>query len=146
MQKNSQVFWFQKEISIKTTRGCKYILEEVLKGIPEISNIKIGQLNLFLKHTSASITLNENWDKDVLVDMENSLNRIVPEDEKLYIHTCEGPDDMPGHVKSSLIGVSHNIPITNGKLNMGTWQGIWICEHRDGSRTRSIVLTANGIG
>ena len=97
-----------------------------------------------MKHTSASLTLNENYDSDVKLDMETILNRIVPEDPKLYRHTMEGKDDMPAHAKSTIAGVSHSIPITNGTLNMGTWQGIWLCEHRDHPHSRTIVATLNG--
>ncbi|RUP16032.1 hypothetical protein BC936DRAFT_139556 [Jimgerdemannia flammicorona] len=96
-----------------------------------------------MQHTSASLCLNENVDPDVRADMEMALNRIAPESFP-YVHTDEGPDDMPGHVKSALVGVSLNIPITNGKFNMGTWQGIWLCEHRDHGGSRRVVVTLQG--
>ena len=102
-------------------------------------------LNLFLKHTSASLTINESWDGDVKRDMEASLNRMAPDSAKYYKHTLEGPDDMSGHVKTTLVGVSHTIPITDGKLNMGTWQGVWLCEHRNSASSRKVVLTINGV-
>ncbi|KAI9197277.1 uncharacterized protein BJ171DRAFT_428283, partial [Polychytrium aggregatum] len=107
--------------------------------IPELASFRIGMANVFIQHTSASLTLNE-----VLVDMEMILNKLAPEDAP-YIHTDEGPDDMPGHVKSSLMGVSLNIPISNGKFALGTWQGIWLNEHRDHGGSRRIVVTLQGV-
>jgi secondary thiamine-phosphate synthase enzyme len=144
MQKN-QVLWDQKLFTISKSRGCHLVTSEILKNVPEIKNYKTGIFHLFLKHTSASICLNENYDKDVQLDMEDSLNRIVPENNKLYRHTIEGSDDMPAHVKSALIGTSLTIPIRDGKLELGTWQGIWLLEHRDGMNTRTLVATLNGI-
>jgi secondary thiamine-phosphate synthase enzyme len=96
-------------------------------------------------HTSASLTLNENWDKDVREDMENSLNRMIPDSMHLYKHADEGADDMPAHIKSSLIGNQFNVPIHNGNLVLGTWQGIWLCEHRDYSHSRNLVITLHGL-
>lgn len=144
--------WTQKEFSLPSlSRGCHLITDKIVEGIPEIKNYQIGILHLFLQHTSASLSLNENWDPDVRKDFEESINKIAPEG-KHYRHSCEGPDDMPAHIKSSLIGVifslnkaSISIPITNGKLNLGTWQGIWLCEHRDGKRSRNLVATINGM-
>lgn len=137
--------WAQKTITLKSkSRGCHLITDEITSQLKELSNFSIGILHLFLQHTSASICLNENYDPDVQTDMENSLNRIVPEDKKLYKHTIEGKDDMPAHVKSALVGCSLSIPITDGRLNIGTWQGIWLLEHRDGSHSRKIVATING--
>ncbi|KXN69734.1 UPF0047-domain-containing protein [Conidiobolus coronatus NRRL 28638] len=100
--------------------------------------------NFFIQHTSASLTINENCDPDVRKDMEMMLNKLAPENAP-YIHTDEGPDDMPGHVKSSLFGASLNIPISNGRLNLGTWQGIWLCEHRNHGGSRRIVVTLQGL-
>jgi secondary thiamine-phosphate synthase enzyme len=109
----------------------------------DISNIQVGLLTLFIKHTSASLTLNENCDPAVTNDMEMAFNNIVPE-SKNYTHDEEGPDDMPAHVKSSLLGSSVTIPISNGRLELGTWQGIWLCEHRNLPTARSLIATING--
>ena len=108
-----------------------------------LKKIKIGTMNIVIQHTSASISLNECWDADVRVDMEMMLNRLAPENAP-YVHTLEGPDDMPAHVKCSLMGSSITVPITDGKLNLGTWQGIWLCEHRDRASSRSLVVTVQG--
>ncbi|KAL1924098.1 uncharacterized protein VTP21DRAFT_7133 [Calcarisporiella thermophila] len=135
--------WHQTTVTISRPRGCHLITSSIVNQIPELRNYKIGMANLFLQHTSASLSLNENADPDVRKDMEMALNKIAREDFP-YIHTMEGPDDMPGHVKSSLVGVSLNVPISNGKLNLGTWQGIWLCEHRDHGGTRKIVVTLQG--
>ncbi|MEN8121420.1 MAG: secondary thiamine-phosphate synthase enzyme YjbQ [Bacteroidota bacterium] len=113
-----------------------HIIEKELGDLPET-----GMLNLFLKHTSAGITLNENADPSVRVDFENIMNKLVPEGEHYYTHTMEGDDDMPAHIKASLMGNSLNIPITNGRLNMGTWQGIYLCEFRNHGGARKLVLT-----
>ncbi len=110
-----------------------------------MKNYKTGILNIFLKHTSASLCLNENWDSDVRANMEDTLSRVVPENNKLYTHTTEGSDDMPAHAKNALVGASITIPICNGKLSMGTRQGIWLLEHRDGKHSRTIVATLNGV-
>ncbi|MFZ1281286.1 MAG: secondary thiamine-phosphate synthase enzyme YjbQ, partial [Ignavibacteriaceae bacterium] len=112
--------------------------------IPEIHQIKIGLAHILLKHTSASITLNENADPDVRTDMKNYFDEIVPENKKYFEHTSEGADDMPAHIKSSLLGNSLTIPITNGKLNLGTWQGIYLCEHRNYGGSRKVIITING--
>jgi len=119
------------------------ITDEVLKNVPEIKNYEIGILNLFLQHTSAGLTLNENCDPDVREDLTTSLDRIAPEGD-FYIHDDEGPDDMPGHVKCTTVGVNLSIPISNGRLAMGTWQGIYLCEFRTYQHTRKIVATING--
>jgi secondary thiamine-phosphate synthase enzyme len=124
-------------------RGCHLITATIVAGLPEISSIRIGFLHCFLLHTSASLTINENTDPDVLLDMETSLNRIVPESQS-FRHTMEGSDDMPAHVKSSLLGCSLTVPITDRELALGTWQGIYLCEHRDQATARTIVLTAHG--
>jgi len=130
----------QVEISIKVSkRGFFVITDKILEAI-DISDIKIGMMNLFLKHTSASLTINENISSDVRYDLENFTSNLIP-DGYDYIHSYEGADDMPAHIKSSLFGVSLNIPITNGKLNLGTWQGIYLNEHRDKPSVRNIVIT-----
>lgn len=127
------------------TRGFHLITDLVLDQIPEIKEIKTGMLQVFIKHTSASLTINENADPTVRKDFESHLNQMVPENAAYYIHTYEGSDDMPAHIKASLMGASVQIPITNGKLNVGIWQGIYLCEHRNHGGSRNLVLTAYGI-
>ncbi|WP_378179680.1 secondary thiamine-phosphate synthase enzyme YjbQ [Aquimarina sp. SS2-1] len=137
--------FFQKEIKLQSyPRGFHLITEEVLAEIPEITKIEIGQLQVFIKHTSASLTINENADSTVRQDFESHMNQLVPENQPYYIHTYEGPDDMPAHIKASLMGTSVQIPITKGELNLGTWQGIYLCEHRNYGGSRKLVLTAFG--
>ncbi len=137
--------WTQKEITLQPKpRGFHIITHEIEQQIPEIENMKIGIANIFIKHTSASLTLNENVSPDVRSDMEKHFNKMVPENAPYYQHTMEGPDDMPAHIKSSLLGPSLTIPIKNGRLNLGTWQGIYLCEHRDYGGARKIVVTVNG--
>tara|TARA_R110002020_G_scaffold20740_3_gene70494 strand:- start:276 stop:698 length:423 start_codon:yes stop_codon:yes gene_type:complete len=136
---------FQKEIRLSSRkRGFHLITEEIAREFSEINEINAGQLQVFIKHTSASLTINENADPSVRVDFESHMNKMVPENAPYYTHTSEGPDDMPAHIKTSLMGASVSIPITNGKLNMGTWQGIYLCEHRNNGGPRKIVLTAFG--
>lgn len=137
---------FQKELKLKAyRRGFHLITEAVLSAIPEISQIKTGQFQVFMKHTSASLSINENADFTVLQDFESHFNKMVPENAPYYKHTYEGTDDMPAHIKASLLGASITIPITKGKLNIGIWQGIYLCEHRDYGGSRNIVITAFGI-
>ena len=137
--------WLQKEITLRSrNKGFHLITDEILSNIPEIHQIKIGVVHILLKHTSASITLNENADPDVRTDMKNYFDEIVPENKKYFVHTSEGADDMPAHIKSSLLGNSLTIPITNGKLNLGTWQGIYLCEHRNYGGSRKVIITING--
>ncbi|MEM9869192.1 MAG: secondary thiamine-phosphate synthase enzyme YjbQ [Bacteroidota bacterium] len=137
--------YFQTELRLNPLpRGFHLITENIKKAIPEISKIEVGFLNVFIKHTSASLTINENADPTVRVDFESHFNQMVPEDAPYYIHTYEGPDDMPAHIKASLLGNSVQIPITKGGLNLGTWQGIYLCEHRDNASARKLVLTAHG--
>ena len=121
-------------------RGCHLITEEILKNLPNPLP-KAGLLNLFVQHTSCALTINENYDPDVRTDMASILNHLVKEREPYYEHTLEGSDDMPAHAKSSLFGVSITIPITDGRLNLGTWQGIYLCEFRNHGGARSIVAT-----
>lgn len=125
-------------------RGFHLITDEVLSSCPEINTIEIGQLQVFIKHTSASLTINENADPSVRTDFESSFNNIVPENAPYYTHIYEGADDMPAHIKASLLGASVTIPITNGKLNLGTWQGIYLCEHRNHGGRRSLIVTVLG--
>ena len=137
--------WMQKNISIKSiSRGFHIITDQVTDQIPEMKTIKIGVLHLFIKHTSASLTINENADKTVRNDFEEHFNEMVPEDQSYYQHTYEGPDDMPAHLKASILGSSISIPISNGHLNMGTWQGIYLCEHRNNAFQRKMVATIQG--
>ena len=121
-------------------RGCHLITREILDNLPKPLP-KVGLLNLFVQHTSCALSMNENADPDVRSDMENIINHIVRENEPYYDHVLEGADDMPAHAKSSLFGVSITIPITNGKLNLGTWQGIYLCEFRDYGGARRVVAT-----
>jgi secondary thiamine-phosphate synthase enzyme len=137
--------WIQKEISLDPRpRGFYLITDEVLNAVSEIQNIVIGTMQVFIKHTSASLTINEDADPTVRADFESHFNQMVPENAPHYQHTFEGPDDMPAHLKSSILGSSVNIPITNGKLNLGTWQGIYLCEHRNHGGSRLLVVTIQG--
>jgi len=137
--------WLQKKILISPKpRGFHLITTDIIKNINIIRTVKNGLLNLFIKHTSASLTINENTDPTVRDDFESHFNQIIPEQQGYYSHTMEGPDDMPAHLKSSILGASINIPITNGKLNLGTWQGIYLCEHRNRGGSRQIIATING--
>lgn len=136
--------WIQRQLELKPRpRGFHLITRELLEALPEIDGIQTGLLNLFLQHTSASLSINENADPDVPLDLESSFNAIAPESFP-YQHTCEGPDDMPAHVKSSMIGCSHSIPIANGQLCLGTWQGIYLCEHRNHGGRRKVIATIQG--
>jgi secondary thiamine-phosphate synthase enzyme len=137
--------WLQKEITLKRKpRGFHIVTEEIESQVPELSKINTGTANIFIKHTSASLTLNENVSPDVRSDMEVHFNKMVPEDAPYYEHTLEGSDDMPAHIKSSLLGPSLTIPVTNGRLNLGTWQGIYLCEHRNHGGARRVVVTISG--
>ena len=136
---------FQKEISLKArSRGFHLVTGEILQNFSELKEIKTGMLQVFIKHTSASLTINENADPTVRDDFESHMNKMVPENQPYYKHTLEGPDDMPAHIKAALMGTSVQIPVTNGKPNLGTWQGIYLCEHRDHGGPRKLVLTAFG--
>ncbi|MGA8853754.1 MAG: secondary thiamine-phosphate synthase enzyme YjbQ [Christiangramia sp.] len=136
---------FQKEILLKAKkRGFHLITDEILSEFTEIDNIEIGILHIFIKHTSAGLMINENADPTVREDFQSHFNEMVPENQPYYKHTIEGPDDMPAHIKSALTGTSVQIPITNGKLNLGTWQGIYLCEFRDRGGSRKLVLTVYG--
>lgn len=137
---------YQKQIDLKPySRGFHLITDVILQAFPEIKQIKIGQLQVFIKHTSASLTINENADFTVRTDFESHFNMMVPEKASYYKHTYEGSDDMPAHIKASLLGASVQIPITNGKMNLGIWQGIYLCEHRNNGGKRTIVMTAFGV-
>lgn len=137
--------WYQREFSLKArSRGFHLITSEIVAAIPEISDVKLGLLNLMLQHTSASLTINENADRDVRSDMELFFNRLAPETGLPIRHTMEGADDMPAHVKSSLLGCSLVIPIRNGQLALGTWQGVYLGEHRESGGARRILATVFG--
>ena len=137
--------WIQKEVYLKERRrGFHLITNEIEKSIPELALYKIGLVNIFICHTSASITLNENVSPDVRVDFESHINKMIPENAPHYTHTIEGSDDMPAHIKSSLIGSNLSIPIKDGKLFLGTWQGVYLCEHRNRGGSRKIIVTVYG--
>lgn len=137
--------WFQKEIRLKARpRGFHLITEDILRQLPELEKISLGMLNVFIKHTSASLTINENADPTVRQDFENFFSRAVPENEPYYVHTYEGSDDLPSHLKNSILGCSLNIPITKGRMNLGIWQGIYLCEHRNHGGSRELVVTLQG--
>ena len=132
----------QKEIKLKSrTRGFHLITDEIISQIPSLEKISIGVAHIFIKHTSASLSINENADPTVRIDMETYFNKMVPENAENYEHTFEGLDDMTAHIKSSIIGNSITVPITNGKFNLGTWQGIYLCEHRNHGGSRKIIVT-----
>ncbi|UKZ85993.1 uncharacterized protein TrAFT101_001834 [Trichoderma asperellum] len=141
--------WFQKQITLPAqSRGSYLITDQIVSALPELKGYKVGLLNLFVQHTSCALSLNENWDEDVRTDMSDALDRIAPDfgakGEALYRHDAEGPDDMPAHIKSALIGASVTVPIQNGKLATGTWQGIWYLEFRASKHQRRIVATIQG--
>ncbi|MDQ7016171.1 MAG: secondary thiamine-phosphate synthase enzyme YjbQ [Gammaproteobacteria bacterium] len=137
--------WLQKEITLKAyPKGFHLITAEVMQQLPEIKPLSIGMLNLFIKHTSASLTINENADPTVRMDFENYFQRAVPENESYYQHLNEGSDDLPAHIKSSILGSSVNIPVSKGTLNLGIWQGIYLGEHRNYGGHRTLVITLQG--
>ena len=136
--------WWQETIELTPrSRGFHLITREVVEGMPAIGQVGMGLLHLFLQHTSASLTINENADPDVQVDLEAAMSAIAPEDFP-YVHTLEGPDDMPAHVKASLLGCSVTLPVRDGRLVLGTWQGIYLCEHRNHATRRRLLLTLQG--
>jgi secondary thiamine-phosphate synthase enzyme len=137
--------WYQREIFLPAKkRGFHLITNEILHNLPELKNIKTGILNVFIKHTSASLTINENADPSVRSDMEEFISRTIPDSISYFKHNYEGAEDMPSHIKSSLLGASLNIPVNNGQLCLGTWQGIYLCEHRNYGGSRKLVLTLWG--
>ncbi|KAK9465380.1 hypothetical protein V1512DRAFT_287624 [Lipomyces arxii] len=136
--------WSQSTFTLSPrTRGCYLITDEIVQNLPELQEYKAGLVNLFMQHTSAALTLNENWDSDVRLDMTDSLEKIAPESWS-FRHDAEGSDDMPAHIKSSLIGASITIPIKGGRLATGTWQGVWLCEFRRMRHSRKVVATIQG--
>lgn len=137
---------FQKRIKVNSKgRGFHLITKEIESQLPELSDIKNGLAHIFIQHTSASLTINENADPTVLSDFETFFNKLVPENQQLFSHISEGPDDMTSHIKTSLLGNSVIVPITKGHFNLGTWQGIYLCEHRNLGHTRNIIVTVIGL-
>lgn len=136
--------WIQTTLTLaRRRRGFHIVTREIIDAVPELRDVRIGMLHIFLKHTSASLCLSENADPDVQTDLEMGFSRIAPEDFP-YVHTAEGPDDMPAHIKNAMLGSSLTIPVTDGHLNLGTWQGIYLCEHRNHATARKVVLTLQG--
>jgi secondary thiamine-phosphate synthase enzyme len=136
--------WAQRQITLPAfKRGFHLVTRQIVEGLPELEHVEAGQQHVFILHTSASLTINENADPDVLVDLEMALNRLAPEDLP-YVHTVEGPDDMPAHVKATLAGSSLTIPVRDGRLVLGTWQGIYLCEYRNHAGPRKLMLTLHG--
>ncbi len=137
--------WHQKEIRLPAVqRGYHLITDLIEAQLPELEDINTGIAHIFIKHTSASLTINENADQTVRQDFESHFNRMVPENQPYYRHTSEGPDDMPAHLKAAILGTSVTVPITKGRFNLGTWQGIYLCEHRDHASKRWLVVTLQG--
>jgi secondary thiamine-phosphate synthase enzyme len=137
--------WFQKEITLSPKRrGFHIVTAEIESKVPEIRDYGIGLCHVFIQHTSASLTINENADPSVRTDMESHFSQMVPENAPYFIHTMEGPDDMPAHLKSVILGSSVAVPISKGRLNLGTWQGIYLCEHRERAMGRRVVVTLMG--
>ena len=144
-QSDSQTIWTQKSVRLKARpRGFHLVSREALSELSELKTLRVGMLNVFIQHTSASISIGENADSTVRDDLESHFNRYVPEDAPYYKHDYEGSDDMPAHIKNCIIGSSLTIPVTDGALNLGTWQGIYLCEHRNHGGSRTLILTLNG--
>ncbi len=137
--------WYQKSFRLSSfRRGFHLITDQIESNVPELREVEIGLAHIFIHHTSAGLTLNENADPTVRADFERHFNHMVPEEAPYYQHTYEGSDDMPAHLKASILGSSLTIPITRGKLNLGTWQGVYLCEHRDRASGRRITVTVHG--
>jgi secondary thiamine-phosphate synthase enzyme len=139
--------WIQEQISLRPRpRGFHLITDEITAGVPELERIAVGMAHVFVRHTSASLTLNENASPDVRRDFAAWFDRAVPDGADYFVHTLEGPDDMPAHIKSSLTGSSLTLPVRDGRFALGTWQGIYLCEHRDSGGARDLIVTAFGEG
>ena len=139
------MIWAQREVRLAPRpRGFHVITGEVERAVPEVGDVRVGVAHVFIRHTSASLTLNENASRDVLRDFSSWFDRAVPEGADWWTHTLEGPDDMPAHIKAALLGSSLTIPISEGRLSLGTWQGIYLCEHRDSGGSRSLTVTVWG--
>lgn len=137
--------WLQKEITLRPRpRGFHLVTREIEDAVPALRTIRVGLAHVFLLHTSAGLTLNENADPDVRVDFESHFNAMVPENQPYYVHTLEGPDDMPAHIKASLLGAAVTLPVAQGRFRLGTWQGLYLCEHRNHGGGRRIVVTIHG--
>lgn len=137
--------WHQVQIRLKPrARGFHLVTAEIVAAVPELRSYRVGVAHLFIQHTSASLTINENADPDVRADMERWYDQAVPENAPYFVHTAEGPDDMPAHLKASLLGSSVSVPIRDGRLALGTWQGVYLGEHRDSGGSRTVVVTLQG--
>jgi secondary thiamine-phosphate synthase enzyme len=137
--------WHQAEIRLKPrARGFHLVTGEIVAAVPELARYRVGVAHIYVRHTSASLTINENADPDVRADMERWLDRAVPENAPYFEHTAEGADDMPAHLKASLLGASVSVPIRDGRLALGTWQGVYLGEHRDHGGSRTVIVTLNG--
>ena len=139
--------WLQRRVELAPRpRGFHLVGDEISRAVPELASIRVGMAHLFIQHTSASLCVNENADPAVRDDLERHFSLLAPENAPHYRHTAEGPDDMPAHIKAALIGTSLSIPVTNGRFNLGTWQGIYLCEHRDHAGARRVIVTIEGEG
>jgi secondary thiamine-phosphate synthase enzyme len=139
--------WIQQQVTLRARpRGFHLVTDEIVSGVPELGSLTVGLALVFMQHTSASLTINENASPEVRRDFAAWFDRAVPDGAPYFAHTLEGPDDMPAHIKSSLTGVSLALPVREGRLALGTWQGIYLCEHRDGGGPRKVLVTAFGEG
>ena len=139
--------WLQREITLRPRpRGFHLVTDEVESALPELREVQVGLAHLFIRHTSASLTLNENASPDVRRDFESWFNAVVPENAPFWTHTIEGPDDMPAHIKASVLGPALTLPVSRGRFALGTWQGVYLCEHRNHGGARSLVVTVFGEG
>jgi len=137
--------WLQREITLRPRpRGFHLVTDEVESALPELREVQVGLAHLFIRHTSASLTLNENASPDVRRDFESWFNAVVPENAPFWTHTIEGPDDMPAHIKASVLGPALTLPVSRGRFALGTWQGVYLCEHRDHGGARSLMVTVFG--
>jgi secondary thiamine-phosphate synthase enzyme len=137
--------WLQQEITLRPRpRGFHLVTDEVESALPELREVRVGLAHLFIRHTSASLTLNENASPDVRRDFESWFNAVVPEDAPFWTHTIEGPDDMPAHIKASVLGPALTLPVSRGRFALGTWQGVYLCEHRDDGGSRTLLVTLFG--
>ncbi len=137
--------WARREVRLAPrSRGVHLVTREIVAGVPEIADVRVGLAHLFIRHTSASLALNENASPDVRTDLEEWFGRVVPDGAPFFTHTLEGPDDMPAHVKAVIVGSSLTLPVADGRLDLGTWQGVYLCEHRDHGGPRSLTVTVHG--
>ena len=139
--------WAQREVTLRPRpRGFHLVTDEIEQAVPELRELRVGLAHLFIRHTSASLTLNENASPDVRRDFEAWFDDAVPEDAPYWTHTIEGPDDMPAHIKASVLGPALSLPVSDGRFALGTWQGVYLCEHRNRGGPRSLVVTLHGEG